>query len=101
MESQARYGAATTRVQRAPGPSPAGQATRPVGAAGAGQAATDTSHAITIGPHQAAAAYTRRGGHPRHHPNPYAPAATIVTGATAIASAMTANSRIPRHRIRR
>ena len=101
IAAQARYGAAAARSHQAPAPTPAAAPARPAPAPPAGRAvpghqATAPSHAITIGRHHAAAAYTRRGGWPRHHAYQNAAAATSVTGANATASRVTMTSRTSR-----
>ena len=99
----ARYGAAARRNHKAPtAPGQRGDQQQHQPYPGPpGQKATAPSQAATIGRHHAAAAYTRRGGHPCHHAYQKAPAATTVTGANATARPTTVQSRIskpnPRH----
>ena len=69
---QARYGAATTRNHARPDRPRAGAAGKPGAVTRRGRpapatAATATSQAAAIGRHHAAATYSRRGVHPRHH----------------------------------
>ncbi|HEX6528041.1 MAG TPA: hypothetical protein VF070_49665 [Streptosporangiaceae bacterium] len=74
-----------TRSHAGPPAMPGGGPPRP--------AAVAASHAATIGPDQAAAAYSRRGGHPVSHAAARATAAMSVTGVTASAIAASPSAR--------